>query len=224
MSNVVAIIPARGGSKGIDGKNSLIIAGKPLLAWSIERALNSKYIDSVWVTSDSEEILNIAVEYGAHPIIRPAGISGDKASSESAWLHAANTIEQEMSVDIIVGVQATSPVRGENDFDEAIRLFRRDGLDSLISVTEVSDHNVWRLSESGPVPVNHDFNNRKRRQDCDARYLENGSFYLFTPELLRNTNNRIGGVIGFYKQEEYKMYQIDEPEDVRLCEAILSYY
>ena len=117
MSNVVAIIPDRGGSKGINEKNSLLIAGKPLLAWSIERALTSKYIDSVWVTSDSEEILNIAVEYGANPIIRPVEISGDKASSESAWLHAVKTIEQEISVDIIVGVQATSPIRGENDFD-----------------------------------------------------------------------------------------------------------
>ena len=224
MSNVVALMPARGGSKGIDEKNLLLIAGKPLLAWSIERALTSKYIDSVWVTSDSDEILKIAVEYGANPINRPAEISGDAASSESAWLHAVNEIEQEISIDIIAGVQATSPVRGKNDFDEAIELFRQDGLDSLISVTEVSDHNVWRLSESGPVPVNHDFKNRKRRQDYDARYLENGSFYLFTPELLRNTNNRIGGVIGFYKQEEYKMYQIDEPDDVRLCEAILSYY
>lgn len=224
MAQVVAIIPARGGSKGIANKNTLTIAGKPLLAWSIETALTSKKVDSVWVTSDSGEILDIAVKYGANAIVRPAEISDDKASSESAWLHALDEIEKEIRVNMIVGMQATSPVRGNNDLDEAIELFRQKRLDSLISVTEVRDHNVWRLGDSGPAPVNHDFNNRKRRQDCEPQYLENGSFYIFTPKLLRKNNNRIGGVIGLYKQEEYKMYQIDDPEDVRLCEAILSYY
>ena len=224
MSQVVAVIPARGGSKGIANKNTISIAGKPLLAWSIETAVASKAVDSVWVTSDSDEILDVAVNYGANAIVRPAQISDDKATSESAWMHALDEIEKEICVDIIVGMQATSPVRGNNDLDEAIELFRQKGLDSLMSVTEVRDYFQWRLGDSGPTPVNHDFNNRKRRQNCESRYIENGSFYIFTPELLRKNNNRIGGVIGMYKQEQYKMYQIDDPEDVRLCEAILSYY
>ena len=93
MGNCVAIIPARGGSKGIPGKNTILVAGKPLLAWSIEHALRSAEIHSVWVTSDSPEILDIANTYGARTILRPADISGDKATSEEAWIHALNEIK-----------------------------------------------------------------------------------------------------------------------------------
>ena len=93
MGNCVAIIPARGGSKGIPGKNLLKLAGKPLIAWSIEHALKSSKIDSVWVTSDSDEILSVSVAYGAKAIKRPASISGDKATSEEAWIHALKKIQ-----------------------------------------------------------------------------------------------------------------------------------
>ena len=86
MGDCVAIIPARGGSKGIPGKNTLLVAGKPLLAWAIEHALRSSKIDSVWVTSDNPKILDIAALYGAQTILRPDGISGDKMSSEEAWI------------------------------------------------------------------------------------------------------------------------------------------
>lgn len=224
MGGVVAIIPARGGSKGIPNKNILKINDKPLIAWSIEHALSSKSIDSVWVSSDSEEIISIAKKYGANSIIRPDSISGDEASSESAWLHALDIIEKHMEVSLIVGMQATSPVRGPTDLDDAIQAFNDQKLDSLISVTEIRDHNVWTMTEKGPEPVNYDFMNRKRRQDTDVRYLENGSFYLFKPKILRTTNNRIGGKIGFYHQELYKMFQIDDHEDLTLCKAIINGY
>ena len=220
----IAIIPARGGSKGIPNKNILKINDKPLIAWSIEHALSSQSIDSVWVSSDSEEIISIAERYGAKSIIRPDSISGDEASSESAWLHALDTIEKQMEVNLIVGMQATSPVRGPTDLDDAIQAFNDQKLDSLISVTMIRDHNVWSMTEKGPESVNYDFMNRKRRQDTEVRYLENGSFYLFKPKILRTTNNRIGGKIGFYHQELYKMFQIDDPEDLTLCTAILNGY
>lgn len=224
MGDCVAIIPARGGSKGIPGKNTLIVAGKPLLAWSIEHALDSSKIDSVWVTSDSQAILDIAEKYGARTILRPANISGDKATSEEAWIHAVNEINLSGKIDLVVCIQPTSPVRGPNDLDEAIDKFYKEKLDSLLSVTQIEDHFEWRMGESGFESINYDYRNRKRRQDIEVKYLENGSFYIVSPELLIKNNNRLGGNVGFYDQEKYKMYQIDNIEDVALCEALLNGY
>lgn len=227
MGGSVAIIPARGGSKGIPGKNILKIAGKPLIAWSIEHALNAKCVDSVWVSSDSKEILEIAKAYGAKPILRPDYLSRDEATSESAWLHAVDYIEehQNAEIDAVIAMQATSPIRGDDDLDSALKKFRYENLDSLLSVTIVEDHFQWRMGKKGPQSVKgYDFKNRKRRQDLEVTFLENGSFYIFTPKVLRTTKNRLGGKIGFFQQKKHKMFQIDEPDDVLLCEAILNSY
>lgn len=224
MGDCVAIIPARGGSKGLPGKNTLLVAGKPLLAWSIEHALRSSKIDSVWVTSDSLEILNMAETYGAQAILRPANISGDKATSEEAWIHAVNEIQKHSEVDLVVCMQPTSPIRGKNDLDEAVVMFSSGKFDSILSVTKIEDHFEWCLTSEGAKSVNYDFKERKRRQDIEEKYLENGSFYLVSPELLIANNNRLGGKVGLYEQEKFKMYQIDNIEDVALCEAILNGY
>ena len=224
MGNCVAIIPARGGSKGIPGKNTMLVAGKPLLAWSIEHALRSEKIHSVWVTSDSPEILDMANTYGAQTVLRPANISGDKATSEEAWIHALNEIKSSIEVDLVVCIQPTSPIRGINDLDEAIDKFRKEKFDSLLSVTKIEDHFEWRMGKSGAESINYDYNYRKRRQDIEFKYLENGSFYIVSPEILVKNNNRLGGYVGFYEQEKYKMYQIDNLSDVALCEAILNGY
>ena len=219
-----AIIPARGGSKGIPGKNALLVAGKPLVAWSIEHALHSSKIDSVWVTSDSLDILDIAKTYGARTILRPASISGDEATSEEAWIHAVNEIKTSVEIDLIVCMQPTSPIRGRHDLDEAVDLYYKENFDSLFSATRVEDHFTWKMSNSGAVSVNYDYENRQRRQNIEVKYLENGSFYIISPALLIEKNNRLGGCVGFYEQEKYKMYQIDNVEDVALCEAILNGY
>jgi len=224
VGDCVAIIPARGGSKGIPGKNLLTVAGKPLLAWSIEHALASSRIDSVWVTSDDREILKVAAAYGAETILRPDNISGDAATSEEAWIHAVNEIKKFVMIDLIVCMQATSPIRGRYDLDEAIELYYNGNFDSLFSATQIEDHFTWKIGNFGAVSVNYDYKNRKRRQDLEVKYLENGSFYILSPELLVENNNRLGGFIGVYKQDQYKMYQIDNVEDVDLCEAILRGY
>ena len=224
MGDCVAIIPARGGSKGIPGKNTLVVAGKPLLAWSIEHALRSEKIHSVWVTSDSPEILDIAHTYGAQTILRPANISGDKATSEEAWIHALKEIKLNIEVDLVVCIQPTSPVRGRNDLDEAITKYHKEKFDSLLSVTQIEDYFEWRMGKSGAESINYDYSNRKRRQDIEVKYLENGSFYIVSPEALVKNKNRLGGYVGFYEQEKYKMYQIDNIGDVALCEAILNGY
>jgi CMP-N,N'-diacetyllegionaminic acid synthase len=226
MTSVVAIIPARGGSKGIPRKNLINICGKPLLAWSITQALNATEIDSVWVTSEDEEILEVAEFYGARPINRPQDISGDTASSESAWQHAIGVIEGcGVTIDLVVAMQATSPIREPLDLDKGVRLLRDQNYDSLLSVTEVEDFFTWRIICDGSAEsVNYDYRNRKRRQQIESSYLETGSFYVFRPDLLRVRGNRLGGRIGLFPMERYKMFQIDNADDVKLCAAIMHGY
>jgi CMP-N,N'-diacetyllegionaminic acid synthase len=225
VGEVIAIIPARGGSKGIPGKNLKLIAGKPLLAWSVIQALGTQSINKVYVSSDDDEILAVAQKFGALPIRRPESLSGDTASSESAWLHALDAVETSgVQVDWIVGMQATSPIRASSDLDGALAQVRSENLDSLLSVTEVEDFFTWRMGTEGPESINYDYRSRKRRQSIEKRYLENGSFYVFSPHIIRSCNNRLGGKIGLFIMARHKMFQIDNPEDITLCEAIIRGY
>jgi N-acylneuraminate cytidylyltransferase len=224
--SAVAIIPARAGSKGIPGKNLVRICGQPLIYWSVRQALAAKRIDSVWVSSDGDEILAAATRAGARPIRRPADLASDTASSESAWLHALESIEREgHAVDRVVGMQPTSPVREPGDLDGALEQFERERLDSLLSVTEIQDFFVWEPAGDGTFrPVNYDYRQRRRRQAILPQFRENGSFYIFRPEVLRKENNRLGGRIGAFVMAAHKIFQIDSPEDVRLCEAVMRGY
>lgn len=226
MTRTVAIIPARGGSKGIPRKNLLELCGRPLLVWSIRQALAAKKIESVWVTTDDDEILAVAAAAGAGVIRRPNDISGDTASSESAWRHALDDIEARTGpVDWLVGMQATSPLREASDLDSGIAMCQDDGYDSLLSVTEIEDFFTWKQCEDGSgESVNYDYRDRKRRQLIEKRYLENGSYYVFRPTTLRDMNNRLDGRIGMFVMDRHKMFQIDNPVDVRLCEAIMRGY
>jgi CMP-N,N'-diacetyllegionaminic acid synthase len=223
VSSTVAIIPARGGSKGIPRKNLVDVCGKPLIAWSILQAKNARLIDSVWVTSNDDEILAVAESFGARPIRRPAEISGDQATSESAWLHALDAIEAHgVSIGLVVAMQATSPIRDSADLDDGVQMLHGQGFDSLLSVAEVEDFFTWRIADDGGAEsINYDYRNRKRRQQIEKRYLENGSFYVFRPEQLRRNNNRLGGRIGLFVMGRHKMFQIDNLEDIELCAAIM---
>ena len=226
MGIIAAIIPARAGSKGIPGKNLVPFCGQSLLAWSIEQAKRASGVHSVWVSSDGEEILALAAARGARAIRRPDAIAGDSATSESAWLHALEAIEaQGVSVDLVVAMQATSPLREPRDISSALERMRRDDLDSLLSVVEIEDFFMWRLDEDRqPQSVNYDYRNRQRRQAIQKRYLENGSFYIFKPNILRTHNNRLGGRMGLHVMEKHKLFQIDTVQDVALCETIMRGY
>lgn len=222
MKNI-AIIPARGGSKGIPNKNIKLINGKPLVAWSIEQALNSQSIDEVYVSSDSKQILDISIEYGAKGIIRPKAISDDLASSESAWIHAILELEKRnIFPKLIIGIQATSPLRHSSDFDEAIQQFYDKELDSLFTSNLIEDFHVWENVNTTNPKANYDFNNRQRRQNITTKYLENGSFYLFTPNGIKETSNRLHGLIGTYVQDKYKFAQIDDTVDIEICSALIE--
>ena len=219
----VAIIPARGGSKGLKEKNIYPVAGKPLLAWTIQQALASTSIDKVFVSTDSFIISGIAREYGAEVIERPAKLAGDKSSSESAISHALEVIEleYEMPVSTVVFLQATSPLRKPGDIDAAVEVFRREGADSLISVTKADDLTLWESREGKWASVNFDYRNRGMRQDRPTQFIENGSIYIFTPKTLTAFGNRIGEKLSTYQMEFWQTWEIDTLEEIDLIEYYL---
>ena len=128
LNKTLAIILARGGSKGIKNKNIIKLNTKPLVYWSIKSCLASKLIDSVWVSSDSKKILKIAEKYGAKTIMRPERFSKDESSSETAWLHAVKFLQNKISFKTIVGIQPTSPIRPSKFLDEALKKYKKKNL------------------------------------------------------------------------------------------------
>jgi len=224
MVNVAAVILARGGSKGILNKNIIDFCGKPLLAWTIEQCLTSKYVNDVWVSSDSQEILDVAVVYGSKIIKRPSDISGDFSSSESGWLHAIEYIEQQNKhIDIVLAPQVTSPLREASDIDKAIDKFGKEEYDSMFSSSIAEDLFFWKKEKNKMLKsVNYDYLSRQRRQDIQEQIIENGSFYLFKPNILKKFNNRFGGKIGHSKMEFWKMFEVDSLDDVRMCGALMQ--
>ena len=222
--NIVAIILARGGSKGIPKKNIINFCGKPLINWSINQAKNSKYISSVWVSSDSDEILKIVKKENVGIIKRPKKISTDKSSSEIGWIHAINEIEKNQKIDIVVGLQATSPIRESKDLDKAIRKFKKNNADTMFSCSKLDDFFTWEKKKSKYSSLNYDYKNRKRRQDVKKQYLENGSFYIFKPEIIKKIKNRLGGKIEIIEQEFWKSFEIDFIENLKFSEIIMKNY
>lgn len=218
--HIIAIILARGGSKGIPNKNLIDFAGKPLLAWSILQARAATVIDAVFVSSDSPAILEVAAQYGALPIRRPDNLSTDIASSEAALIHALDTIAKEQGAEpkTIVFLQATSPLREPADIDGAVAAFRSQGADSLFADAVLDDLCAWYEEDGALKGKTFDPFNRGRRQDRKPLYLENGSIYVFKPDLLRNTGNRLGGKIARYTMDYWKSFEIDALENVELCE------
>ena len=224
MTDVAAIILARGGSKGIPNKNIIDFCGKPLIVWTIEQLQGAKGIDSIWVSSDSEEILSISQTYSAEIIHRPAEISGDIATSESGWSHAIDYIEKKVGyVDLIVAPQVTSPLRESSDIERGLKDFHKQKCDSMFSCSIAEDLFFWKKMPDGKLKsINYDCKNRKCRQDISKQYIENGSFYLFKPEVLREYNNRFGCKIGMTEMEFWKMFEIDSMEDLKMCEALMK--
>jgi len=216
---VVCIIPARGGSKSIPKKNIIDFSGKPLIAWTIEQAKASQLISDVYVSSDSKEILKIADSYGADTILRPEEISDDNASSESALLHALIQINERP--DLVVFLQTTSPLRKANDIDNAIRKLNEDNADSLFSLVETQEF-IWEKIEEGFRPLTFDLENRCGHRYLKRLYYENGSIYVFRPEVLEKYNNRLGGKISVYLMESWQRSDIDDWETFDWCQWLFK--
>jgi CMP-N,N'-diacetyllegionaminic acid synthase len=223
--NVIALVAARGGSKGISGKNLIDFCGKPLLAWSLEQAATSAAVDSVWVSTDDDEIAAAAEASGSRPIRRPPELAADDSSSEAAWQHALDAVEAEAgSVALVVALQATSPLREPADIDRAVADFGSQSCDSLFTGARLDDFLIWEQRDGALKSLNYDWRSRGRRQDRRPQFVENGSIYVFTPELLRTTSNRLGGRIGVSVMDLWKSFEIDDPEDVETCAALMRHY
>lgn len=221
-ANVLCIIPARGGSKRIPRKNALCIAGKPLVAHSIEQAKRSQHVRKVIVSTDDSEIAEISERFGAEVIRRPESISQDESSSEEALKHALSEVEKSgFQADLVVFLQCTSPVRDDGDIDRALETFWKEQSDSLFSVCR-NDRFLWRKVDGEMKSLNYDYRQRHRDQDHPEEYRENGSIYVFKPSILRQYNNRLGGKIAIYKMDYWESFQVDSEEHLALCEWILE--
>jgi CMP-N,N'-diacetyllegionaminic acid synthase len=220
------VILARGGSKGLPNKNIKKFCGKPLIYWTISQSLNSKCFEEVWVSSDSDKILQISKKIGANIIKRPKKLSNDSSSSEAAWLHALQFIEKKFGkIDIFFSPQVTSPIRESKDIADAIKIFKDKKLDSLFSSNTFPALTLWQEDNKSKLnSINYDYKNRSLRQFDKKQYIENGSFYMFTPQTLLKYNNRFGKKIGYSIMDFWKMFEIDNISDFKLCELIMKKY
>ena len=222
----VAIIPARGGSKSIPKKNIIPVAGKPVIAWTIEQSLRTKSISETYVTTDDNEISKVAAQYGAKVIPRPKEISGDTDTSESALMHALDYLKEQKGIesDVVVFLQCTSPLRKKDDIANAVKLFSRENADSLMSVTILDDLTLWEKEHNNWRSVNFDYRRRGMRHERKKQYVENGSIYIFKPKILREYNNRIGGRLVAYPMEFWQTWEIDTISQVDLVEFYIRKY
>ncbi|MCH8956834.1 acylneuraminate cytidylyltransferase family protein, partial [candidate division KSB1 bacterium] len=220
---IIAVIPARGGSKGIEKKNIRSFAGKPLIAHTIEQAMASRSVQRIFVSTDDDEIASISKKCGAEIVWRPSGISSDTASSESALLHAVNELEEreQFSPDLVIFLQCTSPLRKSGDIDAAVQKFVEEKADSLLSVSK-SHQFFWEERGGAARPVNYDYKKRPRRQDFGQQYVENGSIYICKSRILKEHKNRLGDKIAMYEMEKWQAFEIDDAEDFKLCEWLFQ--
>lgn len=217
----LTIIPARGGSKRLPRKNILNLAGKPLIAWTIEAGLQSKYIDKVLVTSDDDEILKVSNDYGASTIKRPMHLSQDNSTSFEAISHAIENTEE---FDYIVLLQPTSPLRTSGHIDEAIQLIFQKNSDAIISVTEMEHSPLW----ANTLPENESMDyflreedKNKRSQDLETYYRLNGAIYISLTETLINTGSFFHKTGAYaYKMDNRSSIDIDNLIDFKFAEFL----
>ncbi len=219
---ILTIIPARGGSKGIPQKNVRPFAGHPLIAWSIDQSLRSKHIERTIVSTDDEEIRQIALKYGAEvPFLRPAELARDDSPTEPSLLHVLDELKKTgYEPDAVILLQPTSPIRFDGTLDRAIEKFQQEKCDSLLTVFAVH-HLYWKNADSAEPLYDH--MNRPRHQDMkeeDQIYAETGSIYVTKASVLRKEKNRLAGKIGMLPTKREESIDIDTEEDFLLAEEI----
>lgn len=215
----VALIPARGGSKGIPGKNVTPFLGDPLIAHTIAQADAADSIDRTYVSTDDEEIAEVSRETGARVIDRPESIAGDRSPTEEALGHALEVLAVDgIEPDVVALLQCTSPLRRPADIDATVGLVAGK-YDSAL--TACADHSFfWEREDGDARPINYDPADRPMRQEMADRYRENGSVYAFEPEVLETEGARLGGRVGIHEMPELLSFEVDTPEDLTLLEAI----
>lgn len=222
----VAFIPVRGGSKSIPLKNIKEICGKPLVYWVVKAACECKYIDKVYVATDSEKIKECveklkkeeAILKKVEVIGRTKESATDTASTEYAMLEFA----KEIDFDNIVLIQATSPLLESEDLDKGFEIFEEDGVDSVLSAVRQKRF-CWGKDKNGYAhAVNYDVFNRPRRQEFEGYLVENGAFYISSKKKLLQSKNRVSGNIKIIEMKEDSFFEIDEPADWLIIEALMK--
>ena len=221
--NVLAIIPARGGSKGIPQKNIKLLKGRPLITYTIEAAKKSKIFDRIVVSTDDRKIEKVSIRCRAEVIKRPKRLALDTASTESAILHALEWLEKNKNYkpDIIGLLQPTSPLRNYKDIKGAYKKFINEKLDSLLSVTGNAIF-IWQTRQDRFKPINYNYLHRPRRQDMRHQFKENGAIYFTKYNIFMKYKNRLGGKIGYFVLNEARSMDIDSPVDLLVAENILN--
>jgi CMP-N,N'-diacetyllegionaminic acid synthase len=226
---VVGLIPARGGSKGIAEKNIAQLAGKPLIAYTIETARQSSYIDELVLSTDSSRIAKSAKKFGLETdAIRPASLSSDRAKTVDVVRYELKRLEKkwEKTIDLVVLLQPTSPLRTSQDIDEACSLFFKDkNSSSLISVYEAGDMHpriMYRKQGRHLVPFFGEGGKVTRRQNLEHVYVRNGALYLFTPELALRHNRLVSERPLMYVMPRERSINIDNPFDLRIAECLIK--
>ena len=229
--NILGLIPARGGSKGLPRKNIKPLLGKPLIAWTIEQALASKYLDKVIVSTDDKEIADISKKYGAEiPFMRPRELAEDNAKGIDVVLHAINWIKEnnkQKHYDLIMLLQPTSPLRKSDDIDKAIELLFLKETQAIVSVCEVDHHPLWAntLSEDGCMKdfIRKEIMN-KNRQELPKFYRLNGAIYLAYCNYIKEQKGFFGKKTFTYIMPRERSIDIDSEIDFKMAELIIKKY
>lgn len=227
---ILCVIPVRGGSKGIPRKNLKPIAGKPLVAWTIEQALDAKtalaleHQMDVIVSTDDLELAEIAQQYGAEvPFMRPAHLAEDATATEPVIEHAIEFMtEAGRRPDAVMLLQATSPVRLPGTLERAVRQFASSDSDSMVGVIPIGPF-IWAATE--PPTAQYEVMARPRRQELTRetfRYRENGSMYITKTEIYEEFHNRLAGAIELFMLEDIEGVDIDAPIDFSVAEHQLT--
>jgi CMP-N-acetylneuraminic acid synthetase len=226
---VIAIIPARGGSKGLPGKNIRPIGGKPLIAWSIEQARQSRYVDAVVVTTDSQDIADVALGCGAEvPFLRPEHLASDTASSVDTVLHALDYYRDTLgqTFDYVVLLEPTSPLREPDDIDNMLvkLLSHEDEFDAIVSVGEVHEHPsiMKRLEGNTMLPFHADLKMASRRQDNVPAYFPYGVAYIVAAATLYSLRTFYPPRATFFEIKRHQCFEIDDLCDFLVVETVMK--
>ncbi len=219
----LGIIPARSGSKGLPNKNIKLLKGKPLLAWTIEEALSSKYLEQVIVSTDSSEIAQIAINYGALvPFLRPKNLATDESPTVDTVL---DLIKKLPNYDYVVLLQPTSPLRTVEDIDSAIDIVKTAKAKALVSVCESDESPYWMYKMNANnilSPLVEATESISRRQDLPKSYTVNGAIYVAHTDYLLKNKSFFGAETLGYVMEKEKSFDIDSADDFKEVEMIIE--
>jgi CMP-N,N'-diacetyllegionaminic acid synthase len=227
QKRVLAVTLARGGSKSIPKKNIVKIAGKPLIEYTINEALKSKYIDKYIVSTDDQEIYNVCKALGASmPFLRPKELSSDTASSADALIHAVNYLSKmKEDYDYVIELMATNPLKSSSDIDICLEKLDGEDCDYVVAVKKIYDGHPSRIKyiQNGFLQDFYPEIPESRRQDLTPQaYIRCGSIYAMKTRTLLETKARYGKKTWPYVMSDESVINIDEPVDLRVAESILS--